>query len=202
VGPPAVFGRSCRVAVGVAVSHGESVDNNEGVATWADFEREAPDLAAVGERVWPGLLALSRNKRLPPGVAWFAVAYLATVRRDGAPRLPPFCPVLAGGRLFGATPRSSPKGWDLRREPRCVSHAMPGPEDDELCLTALANEVTEDAATTGLVRGVVARTGVGGIEATSRDPLFEFGLREVNVARWINIGQRATYADRHEWRAP
>lgn len=32
------------------------------------------------------------------------------------PRLHPFCPVLAGGRLLAAIPRSSPKGNDLRRE--------------------------------------------------------------------------------------
>lgn len=173
------------------------------MATWAVFEREAPDLAAVAGRVWPGTLALSRDGPAPPDGHWFAVAYLATVRRDGAPRLHPFCPILAGGRLFAAVPRPSPKGWDLRRDPRCVIHAMPGPEDDELCIRAAATEVSGDAVTRALVREVVGRSGVGGmIHSVTRDPIFEFDLRQVDVARWVNIGQPGTHAVRQQWRAP
>lgn len=111
---------------------------------------------------------------VPGGVPCFAVSYLATVRRDGGPRLHPFCPILAGGQLFAAIPRSSPKGWDLRRDPRCVIHALPGPEDDEFCVRATASEVTGDPPARALVRAVVAPSGVGGmIESASRDPLFE-----------------------------
>jgi hypothetical protein len=105
------------------------------VATWAAFEAAAPDLVSVAEGLWPGVLALGRgmpSDALPHPV--FSVAYLATTRRDGAPRVHPFCPVIAGGRLFAAIPRSSPKGWDLRRDPRAAIHALPGPEDDERCL--------------------------------------------------------------------
>src|SRR6266511_1243674 len=104
------------------------------MATWAVFETEAPGLAAVAARLWPGITALHRGEAPPPAAPTFAVAYIATVRRDGGPRLHPFCPILAGGRLFVAIPRSSPKGRDLRRDPRCVIHAMPGPDDDELCM--------------------------------------------------------------------
>src|SRR5918994_614425 len=137
--------------------------NNDGVSTWADLEREAPDVAGVADRVWAGIIALSRNERAPSDGPGFAVAYLATVRRDGAPRLHPFCPILADGGLFAAIPRQSPKGWDLRRDPRCVVHALPGPDDDELCIRATATDVTTDAATSSLVQAVVARSGVGGM---------------------------------------
>jgi len=176
--------------------------NNDGVSTWADLEREAPDVAAVADRVWAGIIGLSRNERAPSDGPWFAVAYLATIRRDGAPRLHPFCPILAGGRLFAAIPRQSPKGWDLRWDPRCVIHAMPGPEDDELCIRAMATDVTTDAAATALVHQVVMRSGVGGmIESASHDPIFEFDLRQIDAARWLNVGQPGTRAVRYQWRA-
>src|SRR5437588_3898875 len=152
----------------------------EFMSTWARFEAEAPEVAAFASRLWRGVIALARGDPVPSGSASFAVAYLATVRRDGAPRLHPFCPVIAGGRLFAAIPDPSPKGHDLRRDPRCVIHSLPGPDDDELCIRATAADVTADIDTAALVRRVVARSGVGGmIESTSQDPLFEFDLQQV-----------------------
>jgi hypothetical protein len=114
----------------------------------------------------------------------------------------PFCPILADGRLYAAIPRSSPKGWDLRRDPRCVIHALPGADDDELCIRALAREVSSDESLRASIGAVVARTGVGGmIESVAHDPLFEFDLRQVDVARWVGIGQPGTHAVRRQWRA-
>jgi len=172
------------------------------VATWATFEAEGPpEVTDVALRLWPGAVALDRGNTVSSGSPWFAVAYLATVRRDGAPRLHPFCPIIAGGRLFAAIPRSSPKGHDLRRDPRCAIHAMPGPDDDELCIRATASEVVADVDTATMVRTVVARSGVGGmIESTSHDPIFEFDLQQVDVATWVNIGEPGTHPVRHQWR--
>jgi hypothetical protein len=172
------------------------------MATWADVEKEAPDVARFADLLWPGVVALGRGTAVPAGTPLFSIAYLATRRRDGAPRLHPFCPILAGGRLFGAIPFSSPKGQDLRRDPRCVIHAMPGPQDDELCLRAVAAEVAADSETSLLVQEVVSRSGVGGmIESVSNDAIFEFDLQQVDVAQWKDIGQPGTYAVRGQWRA-
>ena len=44
---------------------------------------------------------------------WIPISYLATVRRDGAPRVHPVCPIFAGGRMFAATAADSPKRLDL-----------------------------------------------------------------------------------------
>jgi hypothetical protein len=53
-----------------------------------------------------------------------------------------------------------------------------------------------------VIRETVASTGVGGmIESVSRDPLFEFDLRQVDVARWVDIGLPGTHAVRSQWRA-
>jgi hypothetical protein len=171
------------------------------MTTWGQFAAEAPELAAAAERLWPAVTALDRGERISNGSPVFTIAYLATIRPDGAPRLHPFCPILAGGRLFAAIPKSSPKGWDLRKDRRCVIHAMPGHDDDELCIRAAAVEVTDDAATRAIVREVVTRSEVGGMIATvSNDPLFEFDLEQVDVARWLDIGQPGTSALRHRWR--
>ena len=52
------------------------------------------------------------------------------------------------------------------------------------------------------VRETVERGGVGGmIETVSNDSLFEFDLQQVDVARWLDIGQPGTRAERHQWRA-
>ena len=133
------------------------------MASWRRFEVEAPALAEVAARLWPGIVTLHRGSAVPAEVPCFAVCYLATIRRDGGPRLHPFCPILASGRLLAAIPRSSPKGWDLRRDPRCVIHAMPGPEDDEFCVRARAHEVTGESSVRASVSEVVGRSGVGGM---------------------------------------
>jgi hypothetical protein len=53
------------------------------MATWAEFEGAEPEMAAAGWRL------LSQ-----PG---FGFGYLATVRRDGEPRIHPINPVRAAG---------------------------------------------------------------------------------------------------------
>ena len=171
------------------------------MATWAQFESEAPGLAEVAARLWPGVVALNQHVAPRQGTPCFDVSYLASIRRDGGPRVHPFCPILAGGGLFAAIPRSSPKGWDLRRDPRCAIHALPGPDDDELYIRARAFEKSDDA-TRSLVLGVVERSGVGGmIESASHDALFEFDLDQVDVAYWVDVGQPGTHAVRRQWRA-
>jgi len=175
------------------------------MASWAQFERSAPDMAAVAACLWPGIIRLGRlGEQARPGAAKaFSIAYLATIRPDGGPRLHPFCPIIADGRLFAAIPARSPKGNDLRRDGRCVIHALPGSDDDELCIRARAREVTDDATTRSLVVAVVLRSGVGGmIETATHDPLFEFDLALVETARWLDIGKPGTRPVRQRWRAP
>jgi hypothetical protein len=168
------------------------------VATWREFESGAPQMAAAAAMLWPGITALDRGQPAPPGTPWFAIAFLATVRPDGGPRLHPFCTVLVGGRLLAAIPRSSPQGNDLRREPRCTINALPGPQDDELSIRARAREAGADSGLRAAALAVVTRSGVGGmIETVSNDPIFEFDIVRVDTARWLDIGQPGTRPIRH-----
>ena len=168
---------------------------------WSRFVVEAPGLAASAEELWGSVLALDRGEVTATGNV-FVIAYLATIRPDGSPRLHPFCPIISHGRLFAAIPPRSPKGDDLRRDGRCAIHALPGRDDLEMCIRAHAHEVT-DAPTRDQILATVVRSGVTGMIATTRDhPLFEFDLVRVDVARWLDVGQEGTRAERQHWAAP
>ncbi|KPV50478.1 hypothetical protein SE17_26700 [Kouleothrix aurantiaca] len=74
--------------------------------SWNALETADPDLAAFGlERFSSG------------------VAYLATIRSDGGPRVHPVTPIIGEGRLFLFMEPSSPKGHDLQRDGRYAMHA-------------------------------------------------------------------------------
>jgi hypothetical protein len=78
---------------------------------WSTFRDAAPDLEAIGRGRLHG-----------------RVCYLATTRRgDGAPRVHPVTPDLSEGRLFVFMEPTSPKGHDLRVDPRFALHC--GVED-------------------------------------------------------------------------
>jgi hypothetical protein len=105
--------------------------------------------------------------------------------------------------LFAAIPRSSPKGEDLRRDPRCAIHSLPGPDHDELAIRARTTEAGQDRAARAAIIAVVQLAGVGGmIETLTDDPVFEFDIARVDAARWLDIGQPGTRAVRQTWQAP
>ncbi len=58
------------------------------MATWQQFATDAPELAEVAARLWPGIVALERGDPPPEPGLWFSISYLATVRRDASPHFP------------------------------------------------------------------------------------------------------------------
>ena len=80
--------------------------------SWRELEAGDPDLGRFGEERLHG-----------------AVAYLATVRQDGAPRVHPVTPIIGGGRLFVFMEPTSPKGKDLERDPRFALHCSVADND-------------------------------------------------------------------------
>lgn len=74
--------------------------------SWHNLETAQPELAAFG---------VERFVR-------FGVAYLATVRADGSPRVHPVTPIVGQGHLFLFMEPTSPKGYDLRRHGRYALH--------------------------------------------------------------------------------
>jgi hypothetical protein len=98
------------------------------VATWPEFAMEWPELAALGRRI----------------MTKYKMAYLATVRADGAPRVHPICPVILDrGAYIGIIP-STPKRRDLDRDGRFVLHALPGPQDVEFSIRGTVRRMSQD----------------------------------------------------------
>jgi hypothetical protein len=136
------------------------------VKRWGEFATESPDLAEAGR-------ALLYQFRVGLG-------YLATVRKDGGPRVHPVCPVVANDGLYVFIGNHSPKRDDLLRDGRFALHSFPNPEvDDEFYVTGRARR-TDD----GTVRQIVydAYTATGAF--TSDDTLFELWLEHVLHAKY------------------
>lgn len=76
------------------------------MSTWGEFVSAHPSLAAF---------AADRLGHAP--------AYLATVRRDGGPRVHPVTPIIAADHLFLFMEPTSPKGRDLRERGRYALHS-------------------------------------------------------------------------------
>ncbi len=74
--------------------------------SWQDLEAGKPELAAFGAERFKS-----------------EVAYLATIRKDGSPRVHPVTPIVGQGHLFLFMEPTSPKGHDLRRDGRYALHA-------------------------------------------------------------------------------
>ena len=85
--------------------------------SWNDFYIEKPELAKLGEKLL---------FQTPIGLA-----FLATIRKDGAPRLHPVSLVISNGHLYVGIPTTSPKCGDLLRDGRYAMQAFPPPRNDE-----------------------------------------------------------------------
>jgi hypothetical protein len=73
--------------------------------TWKILAEQQPELAAFGADRLNG-----------------KVAYLATIRKDGTPRVHPMTPIIGQGHFFVFMEPTSPKGHDLRRDGRFAIH--------------------------------------------------------------------------------
>src|SRR5687768_14278228 len=112
------------------------------MATWETFAAQEPELAVTAARVL--LLNQQPDAPLPAGLA-----YLATIRADGGPRIHPISPVLTGGRLYAFVLKASPKARDLARNSHYALHSFPYPMEnfgsEEVYLTGHASRVTNTA---------------------------------------------------------
>jgi len=152
------------------------------MVTWAEFAAAAPELAAVGERL------LYQYK--------VGYAFLATVRKDGGPRLHPVCPAIANGHLYVFIEGESPKLADLLRDGRYALHAFPpGEGDEEFYRTGRAARVADPE-----LRGAV----VANYHRQPREAevLFELKIEHVLQTVWENWPKPGMRPIRDKWHAP
>ena len=155
------------------------------MATWDEVEAGHP-LAARARAGW----------------AQMPVAHLATVRRDGSPRVHPVCPHIAQGRLYVVIGSMSPKRFDLANDGRFALHAIdasePGPDFDEFefSVEGRARRVpTSEAETWSAVRAVCP------YPFPDEDWLFELDIASALSATWDPMGAPGRRAYRLMWRA-
>lgn len=144
--------------------------------TWGELAAQEPELAAFG----------AERLRAAP-------AYLATIRRDGRPRVHPVTPILTADGLFLFMEPTSPKGRDLRERGHFAMHSgVPDNQGSggEVFLSGLGVPV-DDAG----IRDVVARAA--SYEPEERYVLFELRLTEVRGKSYGDVPLPA----RPRWRA-
>ena len=125
------------------------------------------------------------------------LAFLATVRADGGPRLHPVCPVLSGSGLYVLITPASPKRRDLERDGRFALQTFPQPKagSDEFYLTGRARRI-DDAATRSAVNRHARH------QADPAEILFELVIEGAMHTRWENVLTPQMRSVHRTWRAP
>ena len=148
------------------------------MVSWSALTRGEPDLASQGHAL------LYQH-----GVG---LAFLATARPDGSPRLHPMCPLIADDGLF-AFIVPSPKQRDLERRGVYALHSFPCPtNEDAFYLTGSASLVTDSVHREALARQFVAERAAVGVPAPAGDDaLFEFDIDACLLTRTTGHGDPA-----------
>jgi hypothetical protein len=135
--------------------------------TWTEFERQQPALADAGH-----------GQLYQHGIG---LAFLATIRPDGGPRVHPVCPVISDAGLHLLIV-AGPKRQDLRRDGRYALHSETSPppkQDDGFALTGRATEVA-DTAVEQVVRARVLTERNGNVwPGFDTEVVFELGIERV-----------------------
>lgn len=132
--------------------------------SWKVFEKQAPGLAQLAHK------KLDRK-----------IAYLATIKKDGSPRLHPVTPFIGHGMLFIFTEPSSPKIRDLNRDGRYAVHCSVG-GDGPLTEVLISGEAVV-ISNSGVRRKQAERIAASPVVADNY-VLFEFQVRQVLVVEY------------------
>jgi uncharacterized pyridoxamine 5'-phosphate oxidase family protein len=144
--------------------------------SWKILESQSPEIAEFGR-------ARLHNK----------VAYLATIRKDGSPRVHPFTPIIGEGHFFVFMEPTSPKGHDLRRDDRYSVHCSvtdTSGESGEFIVTGRAKYIEDPE-----LRALAVR--IAPYNPAERYVLFEFDVENVVMTEYKE-GQ----AIHNRWKIP
>jgi len=148
--------------------------------SWEEFRSKESELAKAGE----GLI-------FQFGVG---LAFLATIRKDGAPRLHPVCPVLWNGHLYVFIAPQSPKKNDLLRDGRYAMQSFPPPreESEEFYLSGRAERIEDRQLFKQVMASAKSRVHEDEI-------LFELKLDRAMHTTWANWGKPDLHPVYQKW---
>jgi hypothetical protein len=156
------------------------------VVSWLAFRQQEPGMAAP-----------ERSLLYQHGVG---LAFLATIRPDGRPRVHPMCPLISDDGLF-AFIVPSPKQRDLKRNGAYALHSFPCPtNEDAFYVTGQAGLVSDADRREALARQFVAEREAIGVAAPSEDDaLFQLDIESCLRTRTIGHGDPSP--DHRVWHA-
>jgi hypothetical protein len=140
--------------------------------SWREFEEGSPELALLGASL------LSRK-----------IAYLATIRKDGSPRIHPVRPIVGDGYLFIFIDHNSPKRSDLLRDGRYAIH----------CSVIETNGLSSEFMIIGVAEMVdnpelrQRAVDLWGAEVPAKYALFEFSIDRAIVTEYTEERKPVRY---------
>lgn len=138
---------------------------------WSEMESSQPRLAELG-----------RTRLLAPGVV-----LVATVRRDGTPRLSPVEPFVMNGDLWLSMLWGSTKAADLVRDPRILVHSViTGRDGGEGEYKVRGTADPEHDPTVQRRYADAVATGLGWRPEPGRFHLFAVDVHEVTFIRYVD----------------
>lgn len=155
---------------------------NMRMVTWKTFAAVEPTLAQTGSQ-----------QLFQFGVG---LAYLATIRADGSPRLHPVCPVLSNDRLFVFVLPASPKRQDLEKDGRYALQAypQPRPDSDEFFLSGRAQHINDPELKSKVLADAQH-------PATQDEILFELLIDRAMLTTWEGFGTPDYHSKHIRWKA-
>jgi len=138
---------------------------------WNEFENSLPRLAYLGFESLNG-----------------KIAYLATIKKDGSPRLHPVTPFIGNGMLFIFTEPSSPKIRDLHRDSRYALHCSVDRKEGkpliEFLVSGNVKIISDNSVRAGAVKFAASPV------LTDDYVLFEFQIDNALVIEYDQAGKR------------
>lgn len=146
--------------------------------SWGEFKQEKPDWAEAAERLF-----------IPDDNG---IGFLATVARDGRPRIAPVCPIFAMDRVYLSVGGTTVKRFDIANDGRYVLHAFLGDSDEEFQFSGTAR-IVDSGEERGRVHDAIT------FQYEAADMICELTMARALWAYWINPGQPGTKVVKQVW---
>ncbi len=150
------------------------------MGSWANFERESPEVAEAGRRLLVG----------EDGVA---IAFLSTCNRSHSPHISPACPIFAADHLYLSVAGRTPKLRDLRESGEFALHAFLAENDEEFQVSGGVGEIRDPSERSAVHEAIPFPS------FQREDPIFRLVITRALWVHWERPGLPDMKAIRRRW---